>query len=115
MLRKIIEFFRPSKIPQLTQEEINALRELASSANWHIFCQVLDKQVLLYNEAMLAESRPEMLQYYRGMITGLRQGPIVVAKIIQQESKDARRERTRADDSLYGTGFAERIDSRAAY
>ena len=107
---------KPTGLPfDVKPHELAALRELQSSEYWEIFQLIIDKQITLYADQLLAATNDSEVNRLRGAILGLRKAGTLATEIIrQQDFEDVRKlhlERTAIDRdaeralSLYATGF----------
>jgi len=94
---------KPTGLPyNLTPEQLSVLRELSSLQAWKVYQSLLDVQINLLAEQLLATGDDVI----RGNILGLRKAGTLITEILrQQDSEDARRTRT---DRAAGERLAER-------
>lgn len=96
IFRSLTNFFRraPTGHPfDLTDGEIAHLQSLRTHDGWPILLKVLDYDVNLKADALLAPSlSSEHVHFFRGQISGLRRAALLVDEILTKEAEIARHE-----------------------
>ena len=70
----------------LTPPEWEDLKALRDARGWDAYLKVLDEAARLYCEALIGASSDTNLHYHRGMVMGLREAGVIIAKLTNSEA-----------------------------
>ena len=70
----------------LTPPEWEDLKALRDARGWDAYLKVLDNAAILHAEALIGASSDTNMHYYRGMVMGLREAGVIIAKLTNSEA-----------------------------
>ena len=70
----------------LTPPEWEDLKALTDARGWDAYLKALDSAAIFSAEALIGASKDESLHFYRGVITGLREAGVLIAKLQKSEA-----------------------------
>lgn len=106
MFRKLADIINPKQPKRefdLSDAEVEKLRDLRDASGYPVFLKTLDLRINIHGEAMLASQTIEKMWEMRGYIMGLRAAGLIVDEILQKEKELSEYERRRSDGNRYAT------------